>query len=164
MKRPLLLLAVLVFVPPALALAMNTFLAGAGNGLPPTGLVDGELQPCPPGFDCLTSEGEEAARIAPLPFPGDPDEALATLVEYLATDSDAEFVEVSEDYVRATFVRTYVKLIEDVELALDREARVFRVRAIERTPSPASGLEARVEELRLGLARTFARQAAAAEE
>ena len=135
MKRPLLLLAVLVFVPPALALAMNTFLAGAGNGLPPTGLVDGELQPCPPGFDCLTSEGEEAARIAPLPFPGDPDEALATLVEYLATDSDAEFVEVSEDYVRA----------------------------IERTPSPASGLEARVEELRLGLARTFARQAAAAE-
>ena len=101
--------------------------------------------------------------MAAFPFEGDPDAAMAAMLNFLRTESGAEYIEVVDDYVHAIYVRNYLKLVEDVELLLDREAGVFQVRAFERTQSPASGITARVDELAQGWAFVLERQRRAAE-
>ena len=139
----LLLLLPLVLIPPALAFGLNAWIVGNASELPQLGSVADGLPPCPPGVDCVSSLAEDGA-VGTLPFDGDPDQAFEDMLRFLRQDSNAEFVEFAGDYLHVVFVRQYLKLVEDVELLLDREAGVFQVRAFERTGSPASDIRARV--------------------
>lgn len=144
--RPVYLLLLLI-APPALTLGLNSWVGRSAAPQPALGLVDGSLQPCPPGVECYSSTEAGSDALPALSFEGDPDDARAAMLAYLGNESGAHYLDVEGDYIHALFVRDYLKLIEDVELVLDREARLFHVRALERTNSPASGTRARVEEL-----------------
>lgn len=140
--RPLLLFCLLLS-PPVLAFGISAWVTGNGD-LPPMGPVDGRLQPCPPGLDCAGSE-DLGGSVEAIPFEGDPDDARNAMLHLLRTESGAEYVDVVGDYMHLVFGRPYLKLVEDVELLLDRENRVFQVRAFERTNSPATGVVERIE-------------------
>lgn len=141
-------LTALLVLPPTLALAFSTWVV-RGSHLVPTGLVEGELRPCPPDVECLSSQ---VGGVEALPFEGDPDVALGAMVEFLRREARAELVEVRGDYVRAVFVRAFVKRMETVELHLRRDEGVFRVRALAHAAVPASGLVERIEEVSTGWA------------
>lgn len=160
-----LLLLLLLTIPPALAFGLNAWISSESQ-LPPMGVVDGELLPCPPGVDCLATS--EEGLLAPLPFTGDPEEARDAMIQILRTEGGAEYVEFSGDYIHLVFGRPYLKLIEDVEVLVDREKSVFHMRAFERTESPATGVLERLEGIaarwRLHEAQVAARGALEVEE
>lgn len=101
------------------------------------GVVDGRLAPCPDAPNCVCSEMADGNRdgdaaIAPLAFPGEPEAALASLVEHLRAQPRVELVQVTTDYVHAVFTSALFRFRDDVEFRLDREARVIHVRSASR--------------------------------
>ena len=97
------------------------------------GVVDGRLVPCPDSPNCVCSETADGdAAIAPLAFPGEPEAALASLVEHLRAQPRVELVQVTPDYVHAVFTSALFRFRDDVEFRLDREARVIHGRSASR--------------------------------
>lgn len=114
------------------------------------GLVDGRLAPCPSSPNCVCSEDPtEGAAIAPLAFTGDPDAALASLVEHLGAQPRVELVASEADFVHAVFRSALFRFRDDVEFRLDRGARLIHVRSASRVGHSDLGANRRrVEALR----------------
>jgi uncharacterized protein (DUF1499 family) len=99
----------------------------------PVGLVDGRLRPCPPRPNCVCSEDADAEHAtAPLAFTGDPDAAFASLVALIEAEPRARLVAREGDWAHATWRSPFFGFVDDVELALDREARTIAVRSAAR--------------------------------
>lgn len=140
MKLPkLILLLALVGIPPFLALALNVGVVTVSESDVPTGLVDGRLQPCPPGADCVCTEPGAPSGIAPLDlggFEGEPAAAFDGLVGALLQLRGARLLESDDGYARFLFTTAYIKLADELELRLDAEARVIHLRAVARVDAP----------------------------
>lgn len=114
------------------------------------GRVDGRLAPCPSTPNCVCSEDPaEGAAIPALAFEGDPDVALASLVEHLRARPRVELVRIEADYVHAVFTSALFRFPDDVEFRLDRGASVIHVRSASRIGRSDLGANRRrVESLR----------------
>lgn len=135
-----------------LALALLIVAAVVGVGFasrerPVSGLVDGRLRPCEDDAPCVSSQARDEDQVVdPLLLRGDPDEAFARLLgtlrerhELLLLDGDYAHFEVS----------SWLGVRSDLELLLDREARVVHVRSGSRVGGGDLGAtRARVEALR----------------
>jgi len=148
---------VLVTVPPVLAFTANRWIVERALENPSIGLVEGALRPCPPEYDCVTSQGE-ASNAQGLPFEGDPSEAFGRLVRWLTTESGAVSVVVNGDYAYAVFARRYVKLIEHVEFQLSADENLIHLRVVQGTPTPAASSEARAAQIRQAWANVTLRE------
>ena len=118
-----------------LALALGTCLAcSAGPGSAGTiGLVDGRLRPCPGSPNCVCSEEPgRASAIEPLAFPGDPDAAFRSLIEFLSAEPRAALIRVDGEYAHFVFRTALFGFRDDLELRLDRAAGVIQVRSASR--------------------------------
>ena len=94
---------------------------------------EGRLSPCPRTPNCVCSQDEDPRhRIAPLRFEGDPDAAMAQLEEIIESMPRTRVETRSPDYLRARFKTRVLRFTDDVELLLDREARVVHVRSASR--------------------------------
>lgn len=112
------------------------------------GFAGGRLAPCPSSPNCVCSEDPRAA-IAPLAFPGDPDAAFRGLLEFLGREPRVELVTVGPDYAHAVFRTRLLRFRDDVELRLDRAARLIHVRSASRIGHSDFGANRkRVESLR----------------
>jgi uncharacterized protein (DUF1499 family) len=103
----------------------------------------GRLAPCPASPNCVHSEAPDALhRIDAFRLRADVDPAAAwqAVVDLFEGDLDArpagrEGVEIARseaDYLYAVFTTPVMRYRDDVELALDRNARVIRVRSASR--------------------------------
>lgn len=74
--RSVVLIALFVIIPPVLAFTANRWIVARAEELPSLGPVDGALQGCPPGLDCVGSGEPDEPRVAVLPFDGSADDLL----------------------------------------------------------------------------------------
>ena len=103
----------------ALALAMSS--------APP------DLAPCPRTPNCVSTQAADPDKqMAPIPFTGDLDTARTRLLAMLSHESRVEVVEARTDYVHAVFTSLVFRFKDDVEFALDAEAKVVHFRSASR--------------------------------
>lgn len=114
------------------------------------GLVEGRLRPCPSSPNCVCSElADDDAAIAPLAFPGEPEEAFRSLLDFLRVEPRAEVVRVEAGYAHLVFRSRIFRFRDDLELRLDPDARVIHVRSASRVGRSDLGVNrARVESIR----------------
>jgi uncharacterized protein (DUF1499 family) len=141
----------------ALLLAAAVGLSLSSRRAPALGLIEGRLRPCPDKPNCVCSEGgrDEEHAIAALPIRGDPDEVFAALVGRLNERhrllSPARLADL-DDYAHFEVTTTLLRFRDDLELRLDREARVIQVRSASRVGRSDLGTNRRrVEALRAEL-------------
>jgi uncharacterized protein (DUF1499 family) len=122
----------------------------AGRRPPQTGLVRGQLRPCPSSPNCVSSEAEKdkSAWIEPLTFEGTPEDAwerLGAAVEKIG----GKVQENKGNYLWATFTSTVFRFVDDLELRMDAENKVIHVRSGSRVGHSDLGVNRkRVEKLR----------------
>lgn len=124
----------IVLLPPLLMLALGFAAARASQQPVEVGLADGRLRPCPRKPNCVCSEPgtDEEHAIAPLRFDCAPDVAFRSLVDFVATESNAKLLRATDDYAHAVYWTAFFHFADDVELRLDREAGVVHVRSAAR--------------------------------
>lgn len=97
----------------------------AGPGLP--------LRPCPETANCVSTEASDTEHAMPaIPFDGSPEEALAVARAALLAEPRTRIVADSAGYLRAEATSRVFQFVDDVELVVDAEARVFRFRSASR--------------------------------
>ena len=112
------------------------------------GTKDGVLMACPSSPNCVSSQAaDEAHRIAPLTFSGDPDMAFTRLKQVIGQRSDATIIEEKPGYLRVE-LRT-ILFVDDGEFLLDRTHSVIQVRSASRLGYSDLGKNrSRMEEIR----------------
>lgn len=68
----------------------------------------------------------------PVQFSGDPELALSQVRELLSSLPRVKIVEEKNDYLHATFTTTWLRFVDDVEFAIDREANELHFRSASR--------------------------------
>ena len=112
-------------------------LVGAGLSvascmMPELGLLDGHLRDCPDSPNCVSSQEQGDARVAPLAFTGDPSAAWAALRQVLADTPRAEITAETDGYLRLEFTTRLLRFTDDVEFLLDPAASVIHLRSASR--------------------------------
>lgn len=143
--------------PLCVACALLVAAAGFGCAAPmPAKLADGtgRLAPCPASPNCVSSEARDARHaIAALAIRGDVDACWSGLVARLEATPRVELVRREDDYLHAVFTSRLMRYRDDVEFALDRTARLIRVRSASRIGYGDMGANrARIEAIRRALA------------
>lgn len=88
-----------------------------------TGVVNGKLQPCPPGPHCVSSDETRAdRRIAALQASGDAEAAWRGLRTYIVALPRTQVIDEGADYLHLTFTSRFFRFTDDVEFLL-REAQ-----------------------------------------
>jgi len=117
----------------AFVLLASIIVASIASCRSAVGIVDGKLGPCPSSPNCVNSEfADQESSIPPLTFEGDPDAALASLVEFVRNDTRSRVDLVDGDYVHAVYWTERFRFHDDVEFRLDRDAKVIHVRSASR--------------------------------
>lgn len=152
-------------VPPALAFWAYRSLGEHELLETRSGLLEGQLQGCPPDSDCVVSEGELAQlpgvrRVLPLELAGDPEADFEELLDLLQASPTASLVAREGDYARFLVLAPLLELAHEIELRLDREQAVAHVRAYERLET---GETARARRLVSALREEWGARSAAAE-
>ncbi|MGZ8377102.1 MAG: DUF1499 domain-containing protein [Gemmatirosa sp.] len=121
-------------------LALATLLLGL---VPLTGMVVGPdaartpptspLAPCPRSPNCVSTEATDAEHaMPPVPFTDAPDRALARARAALLAEPRTRIVEERGDYLHAESRSRVFRFVDDVEVVVDAEARLFRFRSASR--------------------------------
>ncbi len=136
----------------ALAFVARLVLLGAESRRPSSAPVRERLAPCPGSPNCVSSrETHPDRRVEPLAAPEGAIAAARRAIEKMPRARVVE--EESEAYLRAEFRSRLFGFVDDLELALDREAGVLEVRSASRVGHSDLGANRRrVEELRARLA------------
>ncbi|MDH3452148.1 MAG: DUF1499 domain-containing protein [Gammaproteobacteria bacterium] len=114
---------------------------------PPLGMIEGRLRPCPDRPNCVCSEAA-TANVEPLRFAGPAQPAWDQFAGIIAA-AGGRIVELTPDYLHATFETTYMRFVDDFEARLDRAAGVIHVRSASRVGyNDRSFNRRRIEELR----------------
>ena len=104
-------------------------------GSPPStlGVRDGKLAPCPDRPNCVSSQAsDEAHRIAPLAFSGDPTAAMAALTAAILAMPRATVVTARPDYLHVEFASAKMGFVDDAEFVLDADAKRINLRSAAR--------------------------------
>lgn len=129
--------------------------AGCGGRMPKA-LADGSgrLAPCPSSPNCVSSDAtDEVHRVAAYRIRGDAGAAWKALESHLAELPRVEVVTEDDDYLYAVFTTRLMRYQDDVELGLDADAGVIRVRSASRVGHGDMGVNReRIESIRAVLA------------
>ena len=114
------------------------------------GVQNGRLKACPNSPNCVCSYDTDAEHgIAPIPFTGSPQEAIATIQKIIETDSLATIVDSNDSYIYAEFSTKLMGYVDDVEFYGDPDNSVIQVRSASRLGQSDLGLNRkRIEEIR----------------
>ena len=137
-------------IPLGIGLLMAAVFVGCRASTPRSqGLVDGRLTPCPSSPNCVSSEEDGEAFVAPFgPFE-DPTAAFRELLRWCRAQEDCEVRSATEDYAWIVFYTPLLKFADDLELRVDSEAGVVHVRSASRLGYSDLGVNGeRVERLR----------------
>ena len=158
------LLKLLVVVMAGLAVALLVAgQAGMLRGAAPTdlGLKNGQLKPPANNPNSVSSQAalhashpfRAYADIAPLAYTGDGAAAFARAVAIVKAIPGTTMVEENPGYAYAQCQTRWLKFTDDLELALDKSARVIHVRSASRIGRGDLGVNrARVEAIRAAMA------------
>lgn len=134
----------------------------AGTAPTNLGVHDGRLAPPAPTPNSVSSQADlypdhpqrKYAQIAPLPFEGSGEAAMARLAGVIHQMPRTRIVTEQPDYIRAQFQSRVMRYTDDLELWLDRDNRVIQVRSASRLGKSDLGVNReRVETLRSLYAR-----------
>jgi uncharacterized protein (DUF1499 family) len=132
---------------------------GGGGSLPEsTGIgEDRRLAPCPDSPNCLSSQTDDPShRVEPLEVALPLDRAFPLAVQAVRSMPRSSVVEhrPEDGYLHATFRSSVFRFVDDLELLVDRDARVIHVRSASRLGYYDFGAnEKRVAALREAFAR-----------
>jgi uncharacterized protein (DUF1499 family) len=125
--KALWIVAVLLLVGSIVTLAL---LSAASRWRPDLGVHDGQLLPCSSLPRCVsTTAGDEQHRIDPISFSDSPEEAWARVQKVMADWPRTRILTVTDTYLHAECATLLFRFLDDVELLLDREAKVIHFRA-----------------------------------
>ncbi len=155
-----------VFVVVMVGLVVALLVAGQTGmlrGAAPTdlGLKNGQLKAPANNPNSVSSQASQHAGhpfrayadIAPLAYTGDGAAALARAVAIVKTMPGATMVKENPGYAYAQYQTRWLKFTDDLELALDKSARVIHVRSASRIGRGDLGVNrARVEAIRAAMA------------
>ena len=132
----------------AAAVVLMVVLSCSGQ-TPSVNLVNGKFRSCPNTPNCVSSDSQtDLARIDPLAFPGDADEAWQR-VQQIVVETGGQIQSREADYIWATYTSRLFRFVDDLELRLDRGAGVVHVRSASRVGRSDLGVNRkRVETLR----------------
>ena len=125
------ILVILLLIPVGVVVGLAVLSATADKP-DDLGVKDGRLAPCPNTPNCVSSQAGDAHRMDPIPYDGDPDEALARLRTVLALRPRTLVVEEKGRLPRAECVSLLFRFVDDVEFVLDRDAKVIHFRSASR--------------------------------
>jgi uncharacterized protein (DUF1499 family) len=115
------------------ALLVATGLVVMSQPTDPADLAAGRLRPCPSSPNCVSSQADDDAhRVEPLAFTGDPAAAMERLRRSVESLPGARIVSARDGYLHAEFTSRIFRFVDDVELLLDPEAGVVHVRSASR--------------------------------
>jgi uncharacterized protein (DUF1499 family) len=114
------------------------------------GARDGRLADCPGSPNCVSSRSERPGEaIAPIPFEGSADDALARVRAALATLPRTVVVAEAPGYLHAEATSLVFGFVDDLEVLADDGAKVLHVRSASRVGHSDLGVNRdRVERLR----------------
>ncbi len=119
-----------------------------------TGLMEGQLQPCPKSPNCVCSSDEDGQHyIAPLPFASE--KTLGQIQAFLSNNYIAQVVEITPTYLHVVVTTPVLRFKDDLEFQVDRQKGEVQVRSGARVGSKDFGVNrARIEKLRAFLKNT----------
>ena len=116
--------------------------AGLLEGKPPQnlGVQEGKLRPPSDTSNSVSSQADlypdhpqlEYARIAPLTFSGDGQQAMQTLASVLSGMQETRVVKQEADYLYAQSTTTWLRFTDDLEFWLDPAHNAIQVRSASR--------------------------------
>ncbi len=114
------------------------------------GVRDGRLAPCPSTPNCVSSQSNDREHfIEPLPYAGDPREAMARLKTIIQNLPRTAIIDETGHYIHAEFTSLIFRFVDDVEFFSDDGARFIQVRSASRLGTSDFGVNRkRVEAIR----------------
>lgn len=140
--------------PPPGVICMGLF-----SGTRPTGLgvKSGRLKPPPAAPNAVSSQDNGRHAIAPLPYGGTREEALAKLRSIVDSTPRTRIVEAGPDYLYAEYSSNLMGFVDDVEFYLPAYEKVIHVRSASRLGYSDFGVNReRIEDIRARLAEAGA--------
>ncbi len=130
-RRRLAVLLLFFVIGAAVAVLFGDVLAGRVPA--DLGPRDGTLAPCPDRPNCVSSLAHDAAhRVAPIPYSGDGQAALARLASMIADMPGATVVTRRDGYLHATFRSRIMGFVDDLEVLAVANRGVFELRSAAR--------------------------------
>ena len=119
------------------------------------GFTNGRLADCPDSPNCVMTQAADVKhQIAPIPFEGSPDDAMKQLKAVIATIPRMIIVSETLNYIHAEVTSLTFRFTDDVEFAIDAEAKVIHFRSASRVGRSDLGINrARMERIRSAFAR-----------
>jgi uncharacterized protein (DUF1499 family) len=113
--------------------ALAVFLGCAAEREPVMPTTGELLAPCPSSPNCVSSLAtDEAHRVAPLVYQGDPATAMRRLRDVIAAMPRARVVSADDRALRAEFTSLLFRFVDDVDCAVDARAGVIQIRSASR--------------------------------
>lgn len=108
------------------------------------------LAPCPASPNCVSSlASDDAHRVRPLPYTGDPAAAMQRLRDVIAAMPRTRIVSADDSTLHAEFTSFLFRFVDDVNCAVDPKAGVIQIRSASRVGYSDLGVNRkRVEAIR----------------
>ncbi|MEE9319448.1 MAG: DUF1499 domain-containing protein [Granulosicoccus sp.] len=112
------------------------------------------LSDCPDSPNCQSSaSSRQEQSVAPLSISGNPSLVMATVAEFINSESNANVVQQQGYYLHATYKTRLMGYIDDVEFLLDASTKQLHIRSASRVGRKDFGANAkRIELIRAALA------------
>ncbi len=107
------------------------FLAYQSKTVPKLGLLEGRLAPCTSAQNCVNSMMADSRSVEPIRFKGEDDNAwmkMKETIQILGGNIEQE----KDNYLWATFRSSLFSFIDDVEIVMDKESKLFNIRSASR--------------------------------
>lgn len=116
------------------AILSALLIIGCTGARPPhLGLKDGMLAPCPSSPNCVSSRSTDNEHaIGPFAYSGEAKEALARLAAIVRDMPRTKIISATDSYLYAEFTSLIFRFVDDVEFAIDEQAKVIHVRSASR--------------------------------
>jgi uncharacterized protein (DUF1499 family) len=115
-----------------LVVAVTWLIATRRNAVTLAG-PDGALRPCPASPNCVSTGSEDTVHaMAPIPFADAPEAAQARARAALLAEPRMRIITERAGYLHAEARTLVFRFVDDVEIVVDADARVFRFRSASR--------------------------------
>ncbi len=102
------------------------------------------LPPCPATPNCVSTDAPESSqRLEPVPFTDSPASALTRATAALLEEKRTTIVQDGPDHLKAESRSLIFRFVDDVEIIVDAERRVFRFRSASRVGQSDLGVNRR---------------------